>query len=107
MIAFKGSALKIVLTMIFFISIMMGSKYILASIPLIDKFYKTLVFFIFILLFIFSFCVSERSYSIIIVKPKKELPCFWVKNKDQIIVGLIVGIPIAIIAFLLGYFTKK
>lgn len=45
--------------------------------------------------------------SIIEFKEKKKTPTFFQRNKDRIIVGLLVGIPVAIFSFLLGFIFRK
>lgn len=58
------------------------------------------------LLFWFVLYLEIFYKNVIFLKHKNHYKNFFTKNKDQIIVGLIVGIPIAIISFLLGRLTR-
>lgn len=68
-----------------------------------------ITFLIIILLaFIFwTFTTLKPVNSIIEFQKKKNAPIFFQRNKDRILVGLIVGIPVAIFSFLLGFIFRK
>jgi len=56
---------------------------------------------------IISYYLSMYRFSSITFISSKKSPGFIKRNKDQILVGLIVGIPVAILSFFLGLFFRK
>lgn len=60
-----------------------------------------------ILLFIWGFYTIYYKFSLVEFKYQKDKPNFFIKNKDQIIVGIIVGIIVAFISVLLTLLLLK
>lgn len=68
------------------------------------------IIFLVILLLAFIlwiFTTLKPINSIIDFQKKKNAPNFFQRNKDRVLVGLIVGIPVAILSFLLGFIFRK
>ncbi|MBU1130990.1 hypothetical protein KJ840_02555 [Patescibacteria group bacterium] len=55
---------------------------------------------------IVSFHSSMHRFSVITLVSFEEKPGFIRRNKDQIIIGFVVGIPVAIVSFLFGLLLK-
>ena len=52
--------------------------------------------------------LKEKSENIIYLKTtKEEKPNFWQRNKDRIIVGIIISIPSLLIGYFISLLTKK
>ncbi len=56
---------------------------------------------------LWTFRCFHPVISIIEFTSRKDIPSFFKRNKDAIYVGLIVGIPVAIVSFLLGTLFSK
>ncbi len=59
------------------------------------------------LCFVSSFQMYMPSEPIIEFEMRNNRKNFWERNKEQIYVGLIVGVPVAIVSFLLGLLTGR
>lgn len=66
----------------------------------------TLIGLLLLILFIFSVFLGFKYKSIIYLKNRSEYKNFFLRNKDQIFVQLLVGLVILIIGFILGRLYK-
>lgn len=69
--------------------------------------YFVLIYAVVSFLFLFMIYICFYYKNIIFLKRKKECQNFFIRNRDQLLVNLIIGIFVAIISFLLGRFSVK